>query len=133
MSNTLNNVRFQLKQKTQRVARRMAQSGEADLRRTAPVDTGALSRATSVTYTQSRNTVRWDIEVAVPYAEAQAYGARPHIIRARNASSLRFYWPKAGKVVYFPKVNHPGNAPNKWWDNWLREAPRRLQNIWDTL
>jgi hypothetical protein len=131
MSNTLNDVRFQLKNKSQQVARRMAQSGQTDLRRTAPIDTGALSRATGITYTQSRNTVKWDIVVDVPYAEAQAYGARPHVIRPVRASALRFYWPKAGKVVYFKQVNHPGNQPNKWWDNWLREAPRRLQHIWD--
>ena len=132
MSNTLNDVRFQLKAKAQKVARRMATSGEADLQRTAPIDTGTLSRSTSVTYTQSRNRVSWDVLVNVPYAEPQAYGARPHVITARSASTLRFYWPKAGKIVYFKSVNHPGNQPNKWWDNWLKEAPRRLQRIWDS-
>ena len=131
MSNTLNDVRFQLKRKAQQAARRMASSGEADLQRTGPVDTGALSRSTSITYTQSRNSVKWDVVVDVPYAEAQAFGARPHVIKGNPY--LRFYWPKAGKVVYFQKVNHPGNQPNRWWDNWLREAPRRLQRIWDSV
>ena len=131
MSNTLNDVRFQLKQKTQRVARRMAESGTADLQRTSPVDTGALSRATDISYTQSRNRVVWDVTVDVPYAEAQAYGARPHVIKGNPY--LRFYWPKAGKIVYFRSVNHPGNQPNRWWDTWLREAPRRLQRIWDSV
>ena len=131
MSNTLNDLRYQLKSKAQRAARRMATSGEADLQRTGPVDTGDLSRSTSVTYTQSRNRVVWDVVVDVPYAKAQAFGARPHVIRGNP--TLRFYWGKVGKVVYFPKVNHPGNPANPWWDNWLREAPRRLQRIWDSV
>ena len=132
MSNTLNDVRFQLKQKTQRVARRMAESGTADLQRTGPVDTGALSRATDITYTQSRNRVKWDVVVDVPYAEAQAFGARAHWIFPKKAKVLRFV-ARTGDVVFTKEVWHPGNQPNRWWDTWLREAPRRLQRIWDSV
>lgn len=131
MSNTLNDVRFQLKRKAQLAARRLDESWEADLRRTGPVDTGDLARSTTVTHTQSRNRVRWTAEVGVPYAEAQAFGARPHVIFPRKAKALRFYWGKAGGVVYFRKVNHPGNPANPWWDRLLKEQPRRLQAIWD--
>lgn len=35
-------------------------------------------------------------------------GARPHVIEARNASALRFFWPKVGANVAFKRVNHPG-------------------------
>jgi hypothetical protein len=135
MSNTLNDLRFQLKRKAQLAARRMDEAGTADLRRTGPVDTGDLSRATSVTHTQSRNRIVWTIEVDVPYAEAQAKGARPHRIPTSGTAkpTLRFFWGKKGKVVYFPYVNHPGNPANPWWDNWLRAASRRLQRIWDSV
>ncbi len=39
-------------------------------------------------------------------------GTKPHIIRAKNAPFLRFFWPKVGKVVFFKSVNHPGTKAN---------------------
>jgi hypothetical protein len=39
------------------------------------------------------------------------FGTRAHLITPRNASKLRFFWPKFGKIVYFKKVNHPGTKP----------------------
>lgn len=133
MSNTLNDLRFQLKHKAQLAARRMDGSWEADLRRTGPVDTGRLSRATTVTHIQSRNRIVWEAKVDVPYAEAQAFGARPHVIFPTRAQALRFYWGKAGRVVYFKKVNHPGNQANPWWKNSLRDQRQRLQRVWDSV
>lgn len=35
-------------------------------------------------------------------------GSRPHIIKAKNAPSLYFFWPKVGHFVSFKQVNHPG-------------------------
>ncbi len=35
-------------------------------------------------------------------------GSRPHIIEAKNANSLFFFWEKLGMNVAFKKVNHPG-------------------------
>lgn len=35
---------------------------------------------------------------------------RPHTITAVNAPLLVFFWPKAGRVVAFPSVNHPGTT-----------------------
>lgn len=35
-------------------------------------------------------------------------GARPHVIEARNASALFFFWDKMGKNVALRRVNHPG-------------------------
>lgn len=35
-------------------------------------------------------------------------GSKPHIIAAKNANSLYFFWEKMGKNVAFKYVNHPG-------------------------
>lgn len=39
-------------------------------------------------------------------------GTRPHIIRARYAEALHFYWTKRRKWVFYKFVHHPGTAPN---------------------
>ena len=41
---------------------------------------------------------------------------RPHIIRARRAAALAFFWAKAGNFVFFKRVHHPGS----------RFKPRRI-------
>lgn len=35
-------------------------------------------------------------------------GAKPHVIRARNAKALSFFWDVVGGQVFFKQVNHPG-------------------------
>lgn len=51
----------------------------------------------------------------VPYALWVHEGTVAHVIRPRKAGGrLVFYWPKAGRVVSFPKVNHPGTKPNRF-------------------
>lgn len=37
-------------------------------------------------------------------------GTAAHVIRARNATALFFFWEKVGRNVMFQKVNHPGFA-----------------------
>jgi hypothetical protein len=37
-------------------------------------------------------------------------GTRPHVIAAKNARALYFYWEKIGAYFIGPKVNHPGFA-----------------------
>lgn len=41
-------------------------------------------------------------------------GTSSHEIRARRKPKLVFFWPKAGRVVAFKKVQHPGTQPNRW-------------------
>lgn len=52
------------------------------------------------------------------YGFYQEVGTRPHVIRAHpdNATGgfLVFYWPKAGRVVHFRSVNHPGHRGLHW-------------------
>ena len=39
-------------------------------------------------------------------------GTRPHVILPGSAPRLVFFWAKVGRVVYLPKVNHPGMMAN---------------------
>lgn len=40
------------------------------------------------------------------YAAAVHQGSRPHVIRAKRAKALSFFWH--GQQVFFKSVNHPG-------------------------
>lgn len=44
-----------------------------------------------------------------PYTVPVHEGSKPHIIRARRAPMLSFYWAKVGHRVQFPFVRHPGS------------------------
>lgn len=55
-----------------------------------------------------------------PYSAPVHEGARPHVIRPRNARALRFM--VGDRVVFARRVNHPGNAPNPF----LRNAVHRV-------
>lgn len=35
---------------------------------------------------------------------------RPHLIRAKRASVLSFFWPKIGRQAFFYEVHHPGST-----------------------
>ncbi len=53
------------------------------------------------------------LQADVDYAAALEKGARPHIIRAKNAPMLKFYWQRAGRWHQDIDVFHPGNRPYK--------------------
>lgn len=55
-----------------------------------------------------------------PIALIHHEGTEPHVIRAVRAPKLVFYWPKAGKVVAFTQVQHPGTKPNRFLVDALR-------------
>jgi len=52
-------------------------------------------------------------------------GTRPHVIRPRRKPLLVFFWPKAGRVVSFKHVNHPGTKPNRFLTKPLNALRRR--------
>ena len=79
-------------------------------------------------------------------------GTSPHIIAARSAGALYFYWPKVGMFTVVPKaggfkthvaggklwigkgfVNHPGTKENDYqvraYDQWKPEARPALRQI----
>lgn len=83
-------------------------------KREVPVDTGRLRE--SIHAQRVRTVGRFHLESRVtasaPYARFVHEGTRPHIIRARNAKALHFYWPKVGREVFFKSVSHPGTRAN---------------------
>ena len=80
----------------------------ADAVRLCPVDTGEMKASIR----SSAGDGVGIVSVGTDHWEPQEYGARPHVIEPRGPGyPLRFYWAKAGRVVAFWRVNHPGNAP----------------------
>ena len=137
MSNTLNDLRYQLKRKAQLTARRMDGTWQAELRTTSPHDSYAMRNATTVKHTQSRDRVVWTAEADTDYAPYVSGGTRAHWIFPKHKKVLRFVVPGAtfgsGGVVFASKVYHPGTSPNPWWTNSMKNASRRLQKIWDSV
>lgn len=56
----------------------------------------------------------WVVGSDDPIAKIHHEGTEPHEIWARRAPFLVFYWPKAGGVVHFRMVHHPGTKPNHY-------------------
>lgn len=112
---SLDTLRRRVEQDSAERVKRAAAKMTADLKRGAPVDTGTTQRETGVEVTSAtRNRITAVAEIRTDYAEVVVYATRPHVIKAKNAQALRFNWPKAGGVVYFKQVHHPGTPGNPW-------------------
>jgi hypothetical protein len=98
---------------------------EAVAKEEAPERTGQLKRM--IHADEVRRTGPWTLAGGVSsLARHSAFvhkGTRPHVIRARNAPALVFYWPKVGRTVFFKRVNHPGTKANPFLE---RAAERTL-------
>lgn len=72
--------------------------------------------------------VAYRIVSPAPQSEWTEEGTTPHLITPRGSGyPLKFFWPKVGKVVRFPYVNHPGNAAKPWFRPTLANWSDRLQ------
>jgi len=63
-------------------------------------------------------------------------GTKAHIIRAKHAKALRFYWangPHGAGMYSFRAVHHPGTKPNPYparaYPKWKPEAHEQLRRI----
>ena len=96
-------------------------AGEA--KRLAPERSGELKRL--IREDEVRRTGPWSLSSGVSglanYSAPVHEGARPHVIRPRNARALRFE-VEGGRIVFARRVNHPGNAANPF----LRNAAHRV-------
>ena len=86
-----------------------------------PVDTGRLRASIQGDYRRTwtlrpQFTVFSDVE----YASMVNDGTRPHVIRPKNASVLRFQ--VGARVVYARVVHHPGTRARPFLDRAVREV-----------
>ena len=95
----------------------------SEAKRLAPERSGNMRRL--IVSDPVRRTGPWSLASGVSglaeYSAPVHEGARPHVIRPRNARALRFE-VEGGRVVFARRVNHPGNAPNPF----LRNAAHRV-------
>jgi hypothetical protein len=109
------------------VAGRTRDRLERELKRAAPVRTGQTRDATSVSVRREGQGFRFTAQAETEYASFTSKPTRPHVIRAVRAKVLRFDWPEAGGIVYFPQVNHPGTRGTGWWERTLEAFPEVIR------
>lgn len=130
----LDDLRREVRQRGERIVRAATVQMQGDLRRDTPKITGELRRKTTVRVTSAGDTVSAEAKAETDYAASVIAGARPHVITPRSPGGmLVFFWPKVGRVVYFKKVNHPGNRPNPYWNNIMGRWGQYLQAAADRL
>lgn len=56
------------------------------------------------------------------YSYYQNEGTLPHVIRARRAPMLHFFWARVGHWVTVKSVHHPGHRGRHWADNAVKIA-----------
>lgn len=80
-----------------------------DARARVPVLTGTLGRSIREDPQVQRSPfhVSGGVTAHAHYAAPVHEGSRPHIIRARNAQALHFWWN--GREVFVKSVHHPGS------------------------
>lgn len=60
-----------------------------------------------------------------PIALLHHEGTEPHVITARRAPYLVFWWGKVGRIVRTKAVRHPGTKPNRYLTKALGALRRR--------
>jgi hypothetical protein len=71
----------------------------------APVDTGNMRASITQVIVRRRGEIIGRVGTDVHYAIYVHEGTRPHVIKARQAGALVFFWPKVGAVTVVPR--HP--------------------------
>lgn len=121
----LRSAEANLRERVRQVAVEASQQLLAQQQQETVIRTGNLHNRLQVTDpTTTGSTVIFELIDTAIYAGAYAYGARPHTIRPRNASVLRF--TVGTRVVFARSVNHPGNAAHPAW--WSADTLRRRFN-----
>lgn len=54
-------------------------------------------------------------------------GSKPHVIMAKNAPALSFFWEKLGRRVAFKRVNHPGFPGRSYMQSSLDEMQGEIK------
>jgi hypothetical protein len=106
-----------------RLANRIQDDARRRLIANGNVDTGNLVRSIRIRITTTRYKVKGEVGSSLRYALVVHNGAKPHLIRPRRRTGMKFYWPAGvgnpplttGKVVCFKGVvHHPGFKSNRY-------------------
>lgn len=110
----------------QRRMRQIIRLVAADARVNAPVDTGRMAQAIKEDPIVSEGPFRviGGVTSHAPYSAFVHMGTRPHVIRPRNASALRF--KMGGETVFATSVNHPGTRARPFLTNAVARVLRNL-------
>lgn len=93
--------------------RKLGRLHQQAIQRAAPKKTGEFARGIRFRSFEKGDSVGFTVSTPQPLGKwLRPPGTKPHTITARRAKYLRFYWPKAGKVVFFKSVQHPGYKPD---------------------
>jgi len=83
----------------------------------APKKTGSFADAIHFRTYERGDAVEGNIYTPQPLGNYIALGTKPHLIAAKNAKTLAFYWekgPKGAGMYFYPEVHHPGTKANKF-------------------
>lgn len=61
------------------------------------------------------------------------YGSKPHIIAAKKAPYLHFFWEKKGRWVKTQSVRHPGTNPNNFMERALEMTKKDRSKMLDNI
>jgi hypothetical protein len=107
-----------LRKRIATLTRRIATQARSDV----PVRTGNLGRSIVEDPIVFIGPFRVEsgVTATAPYAAAVHDGSRPHVIRPRNGTALKF--EMGGRVVFAKSVHHPGSKARPF----LRNAAERV-------
>ena len=128
---SLDSLRRQLTDRARTLAPRVADGWTQSVKAAEPSVTGRMRAATNTTAQILPRRITWTLQVDTPYAEPAIEGARPHVIVGNPL--LVFFWPKAGRTVFFRKVQHPGNPPNRGTVEAIDDGVGVLRRVWGRL
>ncbi len=126
----LDPLRLRIRKRINTAVTQAAPKLQKALKESALKDTGAMAQMTTVSGLKTTSVgPAVEVRVAVPYATFTVPpGTPPHVIRPVRAKALSFFWPVAGKVVFFQKVNHPGFAGSPWYDDVVKTWPEMVES-----
>ena len=97
----------------------------------APEKTGEFKGKISYRTYQGTSKIGLKISLPLPLGLFIVGGTKEHPIPlVAGGKTLRFYWPKMGRIVFFKSVWHPGTKPNPFlvrgYKRWLPGAQRMM-------
>ena len=116
------------------MARRIGQDWVKKMREEAPKKSGEFAKGIRFRTIVAGEQINMSGTIPQPLGEFIIEGTKEHVIAARSAGALAFFWPKVGMMTFVPKqggfpthvnangdliigkgfVNHPGTKPNKF-------------------